>query len=69
VSRCGPGKEDCQKVVASIQALQHFARMKTPTQVAHVPLGEAFSKGPPPAGNLAVPIFSSGSLAVEFLEL
>ena len=28
-------------------------------------LAEALAKGPPPAGNLAAPIFSHGSLAVE----
>jgi mannose-6-phosphate isomerase-like protein (cupin superfamily) len=28
-------------------------------------LSEALSKGPPPAGNLAVPIFADGSLEVE----
>jgi hypothetical protein len=32
---------------------------------AHVSLVEALSKGPPPSGNLAVPIFSHGSLEVE----
>src|SRR6266478_2208859 len=32
---------------------------------AHVSLFEALSKGPPPAGNLAVPIFAHGSLNVE----
>jgi hypothetical protein len=32
---------------------------------AHVSLLEALSKGPPPAGNLAVPIFAHGSLEVE----
>ena len=32
---------------------------------AHVGLLEALAKGPPPPGNLAVPIFSHGSLAVE----
>ncbi len=32
---------------------------------AHVSLLEALSKGPPPAGNLATPIFAHGSLAVE----
>ena len=32
---------------------------------AHVSFAEALSKGPPPAGNLAVPIFSHGSLEVE----
>jgi mannose-6-phosphate isomerase-like protein (cupin superfamily) len=32
---------------------------------AHVSLAEALTKGPPPAGNLAVPIFSHGSLVVE----
>jgi mannose-6-phosphate isomerase-like protein (cupin superfamily) len=40
--------------------------MKTSTQAVHVRLAEALSKGPPPAGNLAVPIFSTGSLEVEF---
>lgn len=35
------------------------------TRVVHVGLAEALSKGPPPPGNLAVPIFSHGSLAVE----
>jgi mannose-6-phosphate isomerase-like protein (cupin superfamily) len=39
--------------------------MKTSTQVAHVSLAEALRKGPPPAGNLAVPVFSHGSLVVE----
>ena len=32
---------------------------------AHVSLEKALSKGPPPPGNLAVPVFSHGSLAVE----
>ena len=31
----------------------------------HTTLEEALSKGPPPEGNLAVPIFSRGSLEVE----
>src|SRR5262245_48035425 len=39
--------------------------MKTSTRIVHVSLAEASSKGPPPAGNLATPIFSRGSLAVE----
>jgi mannose-6-phosphate isomerase-like protein (cupin superfamily) len=34
-------------------------------RVAHESLADALSKGPPPAGNLAVPIFSHGSLALE----
>jgi mannose-6-phosphate isomerase-like protein (cupin superfamily) len=38
--------------------------MKTPA-VVHVSLAEALSKGPPPPGNLAVPIFSRGTLVVE----
>jgi mannose-6-phosphate isomerase-like protein (cupin superfamily) len=33
--------------------------------VAHMSLAEALLKGPPPAGNLAVPIFAHGSLEVE----
>ena len=40
--------------------------MKKSTRVVHVALADALSKGPPPPGNLAVPIFSHGSLAVEF---
>jgi len=35
------------------------------TRVVHVNLRDALSKGPPPKGNLAVPIFSHGSLVVE----
>jgi len=35
------------------------------TKVAHVSLADAVKKGPPPAGNLAVPIFRHGSLDVE----
>ena len=31
----------------------------------HVDLADALSKGPPPAGNLAVPIFAHGSLEAE----
>ena len=34
-------------------------------KIAHVSLAEAISKGPPPPGNLAVPIFAHGSLEVE----
>jgi mannose-6-phosphate isomerase-like protein (cupin superfamily) len=34
-------------------------------RTAHVSLAEALTKGPPPAENLAVPIFGHGSLAVE----
>ena len=34
-------------------------------KVVHVGLADAISKGPPPLGNLAVPIFSHGSLVVE----
>jgi mannose-6-phosphate isomerase-like protein (cupin superfamily) len=34
-------------------------------KIAHVSLAEALSKGPPPSGNLAVPIFAHGSLEVE----
>jgi len=35
------------------------------TRITHVSLAEALRKGPPPPGNLAVPIFSHGSLVVE----
>lgn len=34
-------------------------------RIVHVGLAEALTKGPPPLGNLAVPIFSHGSLVVE----
>ena len=34
-------------------------------QTAHVTLAHALSQGPPPAGNLAIPVFTHGSLAVE----
>jgi mannose-6-phosphate isomerase-like protein (cupin superfamily) len=39
--------------------------MTTSTRAIHIGLAEALTKGPPPPGNLAVPIFSHGSLAVE----
>src|SRR5947199_4331714 len=39
--------------------------MKTTTRVVHVGLANALSKGPPPPANLAVPIFSHGSIVVE----
>ena len=39
--------------------------MKMSSRVVHVGLADALTIGPPPAGNLAVPIFSHGSLVVE----
>ncbi len=39
--------------------------MNSPNSIALVGFAEALAKGPPPAGNLAVPIFSHGSLIVE----
>jgi mannose-6-phosphate isomerase-like protein (cupin superfamily) len=39
--------------------------MNSFTRITHVSFAEALSKGPPPPGNLAVPIFSHGSLVVE----
>jgi hypothetical protein len=36
-----------------------------PVRTAHVSLADALALGPPPAGNLAVPVFGHGSLAVE----
>jgi mannose-6-phosphate isomerase-like protein (cupin superfamily) len=34
-------------------------------RTAHVGLVEALAKGPPPAGNLAIPVFAHGTLEVE----
>jgi mannose-6-phosphate isomerase-like protein (cupin superfamily) len=34
-------------------------------RIIHVSLVEALAKGPPPIGNLAIPIFSCGSVVVE----
>src|SRR5687768_4012827 len=39
--------------------------MKPPARAVHVGLADGLTKGPPPLGNLAVPIFSHGSLVVE----
>jgi mannose-6-phosphate isomerase-like protein (cupin superfamily) len=40
--------------------------MLNPAQgIHHVSLTQGLSKGPPPAGNLALPIFSHGSVTVE----
>src|SRR5262245_56740243 len=38
---------------------------ETMPEAAHVTLQEALSRGPPPAGNLAAPIFAHGTLEVE----
>ena len=38
---------------------------KSDKRVIHVSLVNALNQGPPPPGNLAVPIFSHGTLAVE----
>jgi mannose-6-phosphate isomerase-like protein (cupin superfamily) len=37
----------------------------SPSRIVHVSLKKALAKGPPPPGNLAVPIFAHGSLVVE----
>lgn len=42
--------------------------MKEPIGVTHVGFAEALAKGPPPPGNLAVPIFAHGSLVVELYQ-
>ena len=49
------------------RALQQFDfdPVKRSMRIVHVSLADALAKGPPPAGNLAVPIFSHGSLVVE----
>ena len=39
--------------------------MKPSIRAVHVSLADALSKGPPPHGNLAVSVFSHGSLVVE----
>ncbi len=39
--------------------------MTTATTVAQVDLAAALKQGPPPAGNLAVPIFAHGTLVAE----
>jgi mannose-6-phosphate isomerase-like protein (cupin superfamily) len=39
--------------------------LKTSSRVFQIGLAEALTKGPPPPGNLAVPIFLHGSLVVE----
>jgi hypothetical protein len=43
----------------------HRSMATTSPRAAHVSLADALAKGPPPAGNLAVPIFAHGSLEVE----
>lgn len=40
-------------------------QMRKLSSIQHVSLSEALSKGPPPEGNLAVPIFAHGTLVVE----
>jgi Mannose-6-phosphate isomerase len=41
--------------------------MESPaSKTAHIDLADALRMGPPPPGNLAVPVFSHGTLEVEF---
>ena len=51
----------CQKLQPSLKS----PRMKISSRIFHVGLADALAKGSPPPGNLAVPIFSRGSLVVE----
>jgi hypothetical protein len=39
--------------------------MTTPAPPVHVSLADALAKGPPPPGNLAIPVFGHGSLEAE----
>jgi mannose-6-phosphate isomerase-like protein (cupin superfamily) len=39
--------------------------MDKSTVITHVSFAEALAKGPPPKGNLAVPIFAHGSMEAE----
>lgn len=39
--------------------------MNSSPSVVHISLANALRQGPPPEGNLAIPIFARGSLAVE----
>ena len=39
--------------------------METAAPIVHISFAEALQKGPPPPGNLAVPVFSRGELEVE----
>lgn len=39
--------------------------MTSPGPCAHASVAEALLKGPPPPGNLAIPVFAHGSLVVE----
>jgi mannose-6-phosphate isomerase-like protein (cupin superfamily) len=50
---------------AALLLERNGVRMNASTRVVHVGLSEALTKGPPPSGNLAVPIFSHGTLVVE----
>src|SRR5262249_4377113 len=46
-------------------AMPNIIEPESPPRTAHISLSEALAKGPPPPGNLAVPIFEHGSLTVE----
>src|SRR5438093_868581 len=68
VAACAPAEVQPGKPLSSDAGVSRRlckARMKASTRVVHVSLADALSKGPPPPGNLAVPIFSRGSLVVE----
>jgi len=55
------------RIIAQQQApcILPTKKMKSPQGCQTVSLTEALAKGPPPPGNLAVPIFGHGSLVVE----
>src|SRR2546425_1279691 len=68
VAACAPAEVQPGKSLSSGAGVSRRlckALMKASTRVVHVSLADALSKGPPPPGNLAVPIFSRGSLVVE----
>jgi mannose-6-phosphate isomerase-like protein (cupin superfamily) len=52
-------------MLARIELMSNQKMTETIRKTAHVSLAEALSKGPPPPGNLAVPVFAHGSLEIE----
>jgi mannose-6-phosphate isomerase-like protein (cupin superfamily) len=61
----GMRSDALNEIVALVDERLTKNRANAARRAAHVSLADALAKGPPPAGNLAVPIFAHGSLQVE----
>ncbi len=57
--------EDIDRDPTRIESPTPSPTMHAKTRTAHLSLAQALAEGPPPPGNLAVPLFAHGSLTAE----